>query len=112
MAMKLNPEIGTELAGSLRKCTNGSIIEVIQDGYNAVSCCGEGPIVEGVKEKFQHLSQEYNNTFLPAAEKVLHDLEEFTDVADFLKKLSVNTSVKGVAAADVQASTMSEMFKV
>ena len=112
MAMKLNPETGATLAKSLRDCTDGTIIDVIQAGYTAISHVGEGPIVDGAKEKFQHLSREYNESFLPAAEKVLHDLEEFTDVADYLSKLSVNTGVKGVVAADMQASTMSEMFKV
>lgn len=105
-SVKLNPEAGVELAGIITNLMDGVVLEVVQNAFQAARTMGDdNHLVEGIKEKFMAFQARYNEQVVPAANKVKQSLEEFTDFADYVAKLQVDSGVKDVEVGAVKPNS-------
>ncbi len=101
--VNLKPEVGTELAAGLSKVLDGTVLEVIQTAYDGIRALGDdNHIVESIKEKFMKIQEKYNGDLVPAANSVKAKFEAYTDYAEYVSKLSIDTGVKDVDVGSVK----------
>ncbi len=101
MAGKINldPQKGVELAELLTKFCDSEVQELAQQAYDAARSLGDdNHLVEEYKGKMAHFQDNYNNNLVPAFASFKAALEEYTDVAEYIAKLGIDT---GVADSDV-----------
>ena len=99
----LDPEKGTELAEILTKFCDQEVQEVAQTIYDAMKSLGEdNHIVEELKAKMGKFQDNYNQSLVPASASMKTAFEEFTDVAESIAKLGIDT---GVASSSVGTIT-------
>ena len=104
--VKLDPAKGQELAELVTKISDGTILEVVQNAFNACRTMGDDyHLVEGVKEKFIAFQNYYNDNVVPAFNAFKGSAERFTDLADYVSKLQMDTSVKDVEVGSVASDT-------
>lgn len=104
--VNLRPEAGVELATIITQLLDGTVLDVVQNAFQAARTMGDdNNLVEGVKEKFMAFQAKYNDEVVPAANKVKQSFEEFTDFADYVAKLSIDSSVKDVEVGTVKPNS-------
>lgn len=108
----LDPELGTRVSESLTNILNGSILSSISSAYAAMTKQGENNLTEQIKEKFMNIQKFYNDSVVPAMDVVLHNLEEYTDLADYINKLNVDTSIKAEDIDPVEEAGFTEAMNI
>lgn len=104
--VNLNPEAGQELATILTSLMDGVILDVVQEGYQAARALGdENDMVQQISAKFMAFQDKYNNDVVPGSNKAKTHFEEFTDYAEYVKKLQIDSSVKDVEVGQVKPNT-------
>lgn len=102
--VNLDPQKGVELAEILTKFCDHEVQEVAQQIYDAMRSLGDdNHIVDELKAKMARFQDEYNNNVVPASTSMKAAFEEFTDVAEHVSKLAINTSVKATDVGTVGA---------
>lgn len=105
-SVNLKPEAGVELAGIITKLMDGDVLDVVQSAFQAARTMGDdNHLVEGIKEKFMAFQAKYNDEVVPAANKVKTSFEEFTDFAEYVAKLQIDSSVRDVEVGQVKPNT-------
>lgn len=98
--VNLDPAKGVELAELLSKFCDQEVQETANNDYQAISSLGEdNHIVEEYKQKMNSFQNNYNNNLVPSFNSLKTALEEFTDVATYISKLSIDTNVSESAGA-------------
>ena len=102
----LKPEAGLELADILTKVLDGVVLEKVQMAFDAARSLGDdNHVVEEIKRKFMAFQDKYNNDAVPASNKAKQSFEEFTDFAEYIKKLQVDTGVRDVEVGTVKPNS-------
>lgn len=91
---RLDPKLGEEAVQTLETELNGAILEDVSAAYKAVETLGDNTIIDQMKEKFGALANFYNGPYITALEAIKTNLLEYTDFAEFVSKMQVDTSVK------------------
>lgn len=103
--INLDPQKGEELVSTLSSILNGTLLEVIQEGYDATLALGEGSsIVESMKENFGRIQTSYNDDVVPAVKAVNVSAEQFTDMAKYVNAAQTANSVKDIEVGKVGAN--------
>ena len=103
--VKLDPAKGLELAEVITRFCDVTVLECAQQAYDAVRTLGDdNHCVEQFKEKFNNFQNKYNADCVPAFDTLKKDCEEFTDAAEYIAKLAIDTSVKGGDVGTVASS--------
>lgn len=106
MAGKINldPAKGVELAEVLTKFCDQEVQERAQAAYDAARSLGDdNHLVEEYKAKMAKFQDNYNNNLVPAFASFKAALEEYTDVAEYIAKLGIDTGVKDSDVGSVGA---------
>lgn len=101
--VNLDPQAGADLAIILAKFANEEMMEVAQLGYAAVECVGDNNCIDAFKERFGKFKDNFDNNVLPALSDLKAAMEEYTDVAEYISKLSIETSVTGSDVGTISA---------
>lgn len=97
--VNLDPAKGVELAELLTKFCDTEVQDLAQRDYDAIRSLGDdNHCVEEFTTKMNGFQNNYNNTLVPAFDSVKQALEEFTDIAEYISKLAIDT---GIADSDV-----------
>lgn len=97
--VNLDPQKGIELAEILNKFCDQECLELASVAYDAVRSLGDdNNCGEQLKERMRGVEANYNNNLVPAFSSLKAAFEEFTDVADYVAKLGIETKV---TASDV-----------
>lgn len=92
--MNIKPEVGTELATTMNQLLNGQVLDVISEVYQAVKeVAGESTMMDSISASFQKLQNFYNNDVLGNVHNLQKGLQEYTDYATYLTKVSAADSV-------------------
>lgn len=104
--VNLDPQAGVELAGIITQLLDGVVLETVQNMYQAARSMGdENNLVEGIKAKFMSFQAKYNDELVGNANRVKKSFEEFTDFAEYVAKLQIDSSVKDVEVGQVKPNT-------
>lgn len=90
----MDPKLGEEAVAALETEMNGAILEYMKDAYDAVASLGDNNVLDQNKEKFTIVAGVYNDRLLPNMQAVKQNLLEFTNLAEFMNKYVIDTSVK------------------
>lgn len=92
--VNLDPAKGMLLAETLVKFCDQECIEVAQVANEAIRSLGDdNNCGDQLKQKMMNVQNNYNNNLVPAFNAVKAALEEFTDFAEFVSKLQIETTV-------------------
>ena len=105
--VKFDPAKGQEAAEVVTKYCDEIVQETANLAYEAIKALGEdNHIVEELKQKMVAFQSTYNDGLVPAFNSGNKAFNEFTDMAEYISKLDIDTSV---AQADV-GTVQSGMF--
>ena len=108
--IKLDPEKGVDLATALTKFCDEQVLDTMQSMYDAVRTLGDdNHCVEQIKEKMVAAQNHYNSVLVPAFDSGKKAFEEFTDVAEYVAKLNIDTSVSSAGASTVSSGSFDAM---
>lgn len=91
--VNLDPEHGRVLSSTIVALSDGTIIEAVQESYNACVALGDNNMTDSYKEKFARIEAYYNDTFVPAVNAAKRSLEEYTDFAEYVKNLQMDSTI-------------------
>lgn len=104
--VKLDPAKGQELAELITKLGDSQVLEVVQNAYNACRQLGDdNHLVEGVKGKFIAMQNRYNDDIVQALNAFKQSAERFTDLAEHVAKLQMDSNVNQVEVGNVASDT-------
>lgn len=110
--INLDPAKGQEVAEMLTKLCDGEMLSVAQTIHDAVQTMGDdNNIVIQIGDKLHNFQDKYNSECVDAFNSLKAGLEKFTDIAEYISKVQVDTSVKvgETARADVESGAMDAM---
>lgn len=102
MAININPALGRDLAETLVKLGDKTILETVQNGYEAIGAMGDNHVTDELKQKFKTLEQRYNDELLPTLRNFATLLGEESDFAEYFNKLQTEQNVSSTDAGQIQ----------
>ena len=112
MAMNLNPEVGQQLSDTLCSLLDKSALEVISQAYHAAISIGDNTLADAMKEKFNNIQNHYNEVVVPSVNAVKQSFTEFTDFANYLKNLQVDSKVADLDIGTHQGNNYEEAMSL
>lgn len=114
MAEKFNldPELGTRVSENLSKILNGDITNSISTAYIAMTKQGENNLTEQFKKKFINIQNFYNDSVIPAMTAVQTNLDEYTDLANYMNKIEIDISIKAEAIDPIENAGFAEAMNI
>lgn len=114
MAEKFNldPELGTRVSENLLKILNGDVTNSISTAYIAMTKQGENNLTEQFKKKFINIQNFYNDSVIPAMAAVQTNLDEYTDLANYMNKIEIDTSIKAEAIDPIENAGFAEAMNI
>lgn len=103
--MNLSPKQGEQVAQMTEAILNGKVLDIVRFSHDCTMVLGENNhMVEEYRKEFKNLSDVYNGTILEQSKLFRDNMTAFTDFADYISKLSVDTSVKIEDVGSVQGN--------
>lgn len=112
MAVNFDPAKGMEVAEQLTRLCNGEMLEVAQVMYDAIKSLGDdNNITTQFGERLGNFQNVYNAQCVDAFNSLKAGAEQFTDIATYVSKVQLNTSVQAgeTQRADEEATQMDAM---